>query len=358
MYARRQSFFACPFLLLLLVLSPLVSAQSVIFSPRVQDIGAIKQEEGIHKVAFSYRYTGTKTTYLERVESACHCLGMEREYAPIVPSDQGTVCLHFLPAYHIGVFEEEVKMFFRSAPAATVHITGSVIPLSAHTARYFPFSQGSLRFPWQALHMGVMHNNRRYTQNFLLYNTGKEPLRLKTTASLPAHLDVSFHPVLLAAKAVGNLTIHYHPLRRGSLGYALDTLRLQTNDEKLPLKTLYVAGTIAEGTTPKKRYGRLFFPQHEQSFGRVRAGQRVRLVFPFENTGKENLEIYETHASCGCLHTELSTHLLLPGERGTLTVRLKTAKVVGRQRGIVHFFSNDPIFPVQNVVIEGYVARK
>ena len=178
------------------------------------------------------------------------------------------------------------------------------------------------------------------------------------TAETPPHVAIAFSPVLLPPQAVGNLTIHYHPLKKKAMGYVIDTLQVQTNDVSQPIKTLYVAGTIREGTPIKKRYGRLFFASYQKNFGKVRAGRQVASTFLFENTGREALRIYEVRPLCDCVQAVISNETLPPGTQGRLDIHFDTTGQKGKQRRGVILFSDDPLFPMQRVALEGYVKGR
>lgn len=342
---------------LFILWEPLI-AQAPLLLNSTQHIGQVRQVDGVKKVDFAYAYEGERITYLENIESVCHCVGVDRERLPILPGEEGTICLHFLPSYHVGDFEETIKIFFNGIPTPTLlTLTGRVVPVPAESARYFPFAQGHLRLAWRALHMGILYRDKAYTRSFPLYNTGEEPLHL-AIEKLPDYLSVSFVPTSLPPKEVGNVVIRYCPAERARVGYLLDTLHVQTNDERQPIKALYVAGTLLADVPPQTTYAQLVFTQRKKSFGKVRAGVPVQMEFSFKNTGTEVLEIYEVRPLCDCLQIAVSTQVLSPAASGTLVVRLNTDEQVGTQRRSVLFFSNDPVSPMQGVRIEGYVKKR
>ena len=129
-------------------------AQPPVFPKSTKNIGVVRQAEGIKTISFDYHYTGDRITYVEGIETDCHCVNIEKEHLPLLPEERGTLSLYFLPAYHVGNFEEEIRITFHPSMRTTLVIQGEVIPVSAQSARYFPSVQGELRLTWDALHMG------------------------------------------------------------------------------------------------------------------------------------------------------------------------------------------------------------
>jgi hypothetical protein len=69
----------------------------------------------------------------------------------------------------------------------------------------------------------------------------------------------------------------------------------------------------------------LSFRQHLVDLGEVPPGEEVRGWFEFINTGSTPVKITKITPSCGCLQPRLKKEVYQPGERGDITVRVKTA---------------------------------
>ena len=62
------------------------------------------------------------------------------------------------------------------------------------------------------------------------------------------------------------------------------------------------------------------FDQTTYDFGEVIEGERLTYAFKFKNTGKSNLIIYSSEATCGCTTSQPPKAPVRPGESGEITV--------------------------------------
>lgn len=62
-------------------------------------------------------------------------------------------------------------------------------------------------------------------------------------------------------------------------------------------------------------------------FGRVSAGAALKHTFRWKNVGTDPVVLSTVHVSCGCLTHDESRVPIGPGERGTVTIELRTAGV-------------------------------
>jgi hypothetical protein len=73
------------------------------------------------------------------------------------------------------------------------------------------------------------------------------------------------------------------------------------------------------------------------------------------NSGKENLEIIKVQGNCPCLITEYPKSLLLPGEMMELKLVFDPVGRKGIDQRNIYIFTNDPVNPVQLLVIKSRV---
>jgi len=62
------------------------------------------------------------------------------------------------------------------------------------------------------------------------------------------------------------------------------------------------------------------FENTTYDFGEVVEGERLTYAFKFKNTGKSNLIIYSSEATCGCTTSQPPKAPVRPGESGEITV--------------------------------------
>lgn len=82
--------------------------------------------------------------------------------------------------------------------------------------------------------------------------------------------------------------------------------------------------------------------------GEIRGGQRVSARFDYVNGGSEPIELLDLERSCGCVEPRWDRRRLGPGERGSMTLELRTLGQAEGQR----------TWPAQIVYRDGAVLRK
>jgi len=78
----------------------------------------------------------------------------------------------------------------------------------------------------------------------------------------------------------------------------------------------------ASGLSPKEaeKMPVISFDNKTYDFGDVVEGERLTYAFKFKNTGKSNLIIYSSEATCGCTTSQPPKAPVRPGESGEITV--------------------------------------
>ena len=69
-----------------------------------------------------------------------------------------------------------------------------------------------------------------------------------------------------------------------------------------------------------KKMPAISFEQTSYDFGDVIEGERLSYIFKFKNTGKSNLIIYSSEATCGCTTSTPPKAPIRPGESGEILV--------------------------------------
>lgn len=90
------------------------------------------------------------------------------------------------------------------------------------------------------------------------------------------------------------------------------------------------------------------FEETEYDFGRVVAGEPVKHVFKFTNTGSVPLLIQNASASCGCTVPRWPKEPIAPGATGEIAVEFDSQGRVGSQNKTITIIANTQ--PNANVV--------
>ncbi len=96
----------------------------------------------------------------------------------------------------------------------------------------------------------------------------------------------------------------------------------------------------AQGYDTSTQLPEITFDSDMHDFGRLSAGESVSYSFHFRNTGKADLVISSTSATCGCTVADYPKNRIAPGEEGYVTVTFKSAGKAGQQFQEVTVVSN------------------
>jgi hypothetical protein len=205
--------------------------------------------------------------------------------------------------------------------------------------------------------MGKITNEKIITKEFDVFNDSDSSVRFVLEGTeVPSHIVVTFDPLELQPKQKGVIRLVYDPIKRNSLGYQNDKLKIVTNEQAEGAKELEVVATIEEYFPPMTEVElanapKLSIDKKLHDFGRIAAGSHLEAIFTLTNVGKSDLKIRQTQSNCDCVLAAYDKDTLKPGESVKLKVTFDSKGRRGRQYKNVAIFSNDPIGPTQVVNI-------
>ena len=95
----------------------------------------------------------------------------------------------------------------------------------------------------------------------------------------------------------------------------------------------------APAFVPTAEGPKIEFERNVHDFGQITQGDNGDAVFQFQNVGSEPLLLSNVSASCGCTVPYWTREPIMPGERGSITVRYNT-NIVGHIGRAVTVHSN------------------
>ncbi len=100
------------------------------------------------------------------------------------------------------------------------------------------------------------------------------------------------------------------------------------------------------------------FEKRKISFGEIKSGEVVDLVFKFKNTGDKILVIKSINTSCGCTYTRNEKKEYQPGEKGTIPVKFFSKGYRGKVVKTINVSTNDKKNPYIRLLLDGIVTLK
>lgn len=106
----------------------------------------------------------------------------------------------------------------------------------------------------------------------------------------------------------------------------------------------------AEGISDKanKNMPVITFETTTYDFGEVVQGEKLTYSFKFKNTGKSNLIIYSSEATCGCTTSTPPKAPIRPGEEGEITVTFDSKSQNGKVSKRILVAANT--YPSENIL--------
>ena len=98
------------------------------------------------------------------------------------------------------------------------------------------------------------------------------------------------------------------------------------------------------------------FADTKQSFGFVKKGEQVKLLYNFTNTGNQPLIISDVKTECSCTKVNFPKEPIQDGKTGTIEVLFDTSPTYDRQDRIVEILSNDKKSPTK-IRFKGVVLK-
>jgi hypothetical protein len=337
-------------------------AQSKIgFETTSHDFGIIKEENGKVSYEFKFKNSTDVPITINNVQASCGCTTPSWTRSAIDPGKSGYVKAMFHPLNRPNAFTKSLSVSYSMGSAAGVEvltIKGMVIPKPKTAADLFPIKNGNLRFTADYLDFGNLKNNETVTKEFKVFNDGTERINFTNPSKLPEHLSITITPTALNSKDVGFIKITYNAKAKKDLGdYVYDMVELQTDDQLESVKKLIITANLSVYFPPMSREDslrmpRLSFDRSTHNFGIIKQGDTVSTNFIMTNSGKTDLIIYKTKASCGCTVSEPEKTLLKPGEKTNLKVTFNSTGKSGQHSKSVTVYSNDPSYSEAMVVIK------
>ena len=334
---------------------------SIKFEKNSHDFGNIKEADGNVEYKFVFTNNGTSELIVQNVRPSCGCTSTGWTREPIKPGGSGYVTAVYNPKNRPGRFNKSLTIISNAnPPQMRIYIKGNVEPKPRSIADDYPTVMGGLRVKYRSFNFGKLTTEKPVSKTFNVYNTTDEEISFLSEVKTPDHITVKFDPQTLPAQTLGAITVTYDPTNIKLFGFKSDLVVIKTNEEKNNVKDFRVVASLEEYFPPMTaeqlaQAPKLQFENPVHDFGSIKQGESVSTDFVFTNTGKSELNIRQTRASCGCTVTKPQKSTLAPGESSTIKVTFNSAGRRGIQQKSISVFSNDPANPTQRITIKARV---
>ena len=223
-------------------LSAYAQQGEAVFESTEHDFGTIPEGKSVQHV-FTFANEGDENLRLTAVEPSCGCTTPEWSRSAIAPGETGTIKAIFDTEGRPGPFRKSIVVKTTGKPATTrLYIQGKVEYPDIKDG----VTQGSVTFDNATVNLGAVPPNERLKAIFLLQNKGERPVQIED-AETPNNLVTAYfpdQPIFMDEVTKLRVAIRTYGMQPGQqFNYAV---KLHTDDEKQPVKTLHVRGTVEE----------------------------------------------------------------------------------------------------------------
>jgi hypothetical protein len=323
------------------------------FGTLSHDFGDIKEEGGDVSHSFKFTNKGKAPLVITDVKASCGCTTPNWTKEKIQPGQDGFVAASYAPLYRPGPFEKfvTVKGKFddeKDERVVVLTIRGKVTPRTKTVADFYPHKSGNLRFTTNHVGVGKLAPGKSATGSLGIYNEGAKPIKI-LGYNVPEHVKHTLAPgTVLNPKDSVKIAVTFDAAKVNDWGFVYFRGTLATDDDQDKDKVVYASADIQDDyskLSPEERanLGHINFPGGmNHNFGVIKSGDVVTHEFQFTNTGKSDLIIRKTQASCGCTATHPTKSVLKPGESSSISVKFDSTGKQGKEQKTVTVITNDP----------------
>jgi Protein of unknown function (DUF1573) len=343
---------------LIVVLAPrLGRAQStgseITFDKLVHDFGTLKEEQGEATYTFNYKNTGTAPLKLVDVKASCGCTTPSWTRDAVATGQVGTITATYSTVSRPGEFTKTITVRAKAENVAdervlVLTIKGNVTPKVKTVADFYPHKSGSLRYNTNHVAVSRLNPGKVSVQEWKIFNEGEAPVTLRSMGGAPAHVTSTFVPgTVIKAKDTLKVKFTFDGGKVNDWGWVYTPLTMDTDDSAEPSKSMYVSAMVEEdfsawSAEQKASAPVLSFEATSHDFGKITSGKVVTTDFKFTNSGKSDLLIRKTKASCGCTASQPDKTVLKPGESSFIKVSYDSTGKKGKDTKVVTVITNDP----------------
>jgi hypothetical protein len=324
------------------------------------DLGTILQEQGLQSVTFDYTLSQGGPFAIQEILTDCGCTTTKFSKDSIALGQSGKVLIDFDPSSSFGFFSKLVLVKGNKGQVQdSLYVEGIAVPYPSNLERNYPVKLGSLGFRMKKVNMGDVFDNEPKEKFLEFFNYGSQPLEKKNLqVKSPDFIKVEQVQELVRPKERGLLKIDYSASMRPELGAVSD--QIQLNWGKLEVIELEILADLFDYFAPTSKSDleivpQLFLAQKLIDLGGISANSVRRQTVVLTNLGKQDLEIREIQENCSCLVLEYPKNVLLPGEKMELNLVFDPIGRKGIDQRNIYIFSNDPVNPVQLLVLKSRI---
>ncbi len=332
---------------------------NVSFEKLHHDYGQINEEKGPADYKFVFTNTGDKPLLIKNVKPSCGCTTSDYTKQPVPPGQKGFVTARYEPKNRPGRFNKSISVYTNSDNQKTLlRISGEVIPRPKTIEDLFPFAMNRIRLAENAAFTKVL-NTAVKTKEIEFINVSEEPVKIEFD-KIPAYITLKVIPSTIKPGEKGKINIRFDATKVNDFGFIYQKIIVKENGEINNKNYLKISAHVYEdfshlteeelANAPVTSFDKRIY-----NFGIIKQGELAKTTFVLKNTGKSDLIIRKTKATCGCTIVQPEKKVIKPGETTVIKATFNSRGRKGKQTKNITVTTNDPNNPVTTLKITGTV---
>jgi len=326
------------------------------------DLGTVLEEQGLQSITFDYMVSQGNYFAIQEVVTDCGCTAVSYSKDTLEIGGAGQISVEFDPSSAAGFFSKLVLVKGNQGQVQdSLFVEGIALPYPADLERNYPVKLGFLGLRMKKVSMGDVFDNEPKVKYLEFFNYAPQTLKAEDfRAKTPAYIQIQQVQDLVRPQERGLLKISYEAKLRSELGAVSDKIWINWGKAEEGKMELEVLADLFDYFSPISKERLDDVPQLMMSdkviqLGEISSNAVQRRSVTLTNLGKENLEIRKVQGNCPCLITEYSKSILFPGESLELNLVFDPVGRKGIDQRNIYIFTNDPVNPVQLLVIKSRV---
>jgi hypothetical protein len=326
------------------------------------DLGTLLEEQGKQSVVFEFTLSQGSSFFIQEVAPDCGCTTVAFSKDTLQVGQSGKIQVDFDPSSAAGFFSKLVIVRGGQGQVQdSLYIEGIALPYPANLDRNYPVKLGFLGLRMKTINMGEVFDNEPKVKYLEFFNYSAASLEKKNfNSKSPSYIQIEQVQGLVRSKERGLLKITYDASLRPELGSVSDKVAFSWDEDSAAFLDLIVLADLFDFFEPitkdqLEEVPQLFLEQKIVDLGKINANALVREIVTLTNLGKKELEIRKVQGNCICLTLELAKTVLTAGEKVDLTLIFDPSGRKGIDQRNIYLFTNDPVNPVQLLVLKSRV---
>ncbi|NOZ47717.1 MAG: DUF1573 domain-containing protein [Chlorobi bacterium] len=330
------------------------------FKSKTNNFGTIHEEKGPVSFTFEFTNSGQKPLIITNVKPSCGCTTSDYTKKPVPPGGSGYVTATYNPHNRPGKFNKSINITTNSDnPITVLHITGVVIPKPKSQEDIYPKLLSKIRLDKDHVGFTRILNTEVKTEEINFVNVSNELVKLDFEL-IPVYVTINVIPETIKPNEKGKIIIKYDAGKVNDFGFKINKVIIKENGVVNNKNRITISANIYEDfskLTPEQLANApiVTFDKRSFKFGTIKQGESVSTTFQISNTGKSDLVIRKTKASCGCTVVQPAKKVIKPGESTDIKATFNSRGKRGKQSKNITITTNDPKNPVSILKVTGVV---